>query len=70
MTRRPPHRNCPGCGRSDSDCDGCLPDFDPPRYCDSCGAWLATAVSPTGWTARCRRCGATRPQPRAAGSGS
>ena len=49
---------CRGCGRRD--CSGCLPELDPPRYCGRCGAWLATSVSPAGWTAKCRNCGTTR----------
>ena len=49
---------CRGCGRSD--CSGCLPELDPPRYCGRCGAWLATSVTPAGWTAKCRNCGISR----------
>ena len=52
-----PEVYCPGCGHRD--CSGCLPELDPPRYCAWCGAWLATAVTPAGWTARCRNCGTT-----------
>ncbi|MYH00478.1 MAG: hypothetical protein F4011_12420 [Acidimicrobiaceae bacterium] len=48
---------CPGCGRRG--CSGCLPELDPPRYCGRCGTWLATAVTPAGWTAKCRRCSMT-----------
>ncbi|MXZ52329.1 MAG: hypothetical protein F4Z34_03980 [Acidimicrobiaceae bacterium] len=53
-----PTRHCRGCGRLD--CAGCLPELDPPRYCGRCGAWLATSVTPAGWTARCRNCGTSR----------
>ncbi|MXZ97237.1 MAG: hypothetical protein F4Y99_15110 [Acidimicrobiaceae bacterium] len=50
--------HCGGCGHRD--CAGCLPELDPPRYCGSCGTWLATSVRPAGWTARCRNCGTSR----------
>ena len=50
--------HCRGCGRRD--CSGCLPELDPPRYCGRCGAWLATSVTPAGWTAKCRNCGISR----------
>ena len=42
-----PH--CPGCGSTD--CAGCLPDLDPPRYCADCGGWLAVRVTTQGWAA-------------------
>ncbi len=35
-------------------CPGCARPIDPPRYCPTCGGWLAVTVTPTGWTARCR----------------
>jgi hypothetical protein len=54
----PPH--CTGCGRPVADCDGaCARPSDPWHYCPACGTWLATQVTPTGWTATCRTCGAT-----------
>lgn len=52
-----PGAHCTGCGRLG--CGGCLPELDPPRYCGVCGAWLATTVTPAGWTAKCRNCGPT-----------
>ena len=30
---------------------------DPPRFCSDCGRKLAVQVLPTGFTARCVRCG-------------
>jgi hypothetical protein len=30
---------------------------DPPRFCTGCGRKLAVQVLPTGYTARCVRCG-------------
>jgi hypothetical protein len=48
--------HCPGCGRSSAECSGCLPALDPPRYCTTCGTWLAVRVSTGGWVARCRTC--------------
>ncbi|HET7490138.1 MAG TPA: hypothetical protein VFJ85_19600 [Acidimicrobiales bacterium] len=44
--------HCAGCGRSD--CAGCRPPYDPPRFCTECGRRLAVQVTPAGWTARCR----------------
>lgn len=62
--------HCTGCGRplvasvdvpgappghtGQDRCPGCARPIDPPRYCPACGRWLAVAVSPTGWRARCR----------------
>ncbi|MCU1379845.1 MAG: hypothetical protein JWN29_2828 [Acidimicrobiales bacterium] len=51
--------HCPGCGRPSEDCPGCLPAFDPPRYCADCGGWLAVRVSTGGWVARCKIHGET-----------
>jgi hypothetical protein len=48
---------CTGCGRRTDACGGCGRDADPWHYCPECGTWLATQVTPTGWTARCRGCG-------------
>jgi hypothetical protein len=50
--------HCPGCGATD--CAGCLPALDPPRYCIDCGGWLAVRVTTQGWVARCRSCGTER----------
>jgi hypothetical protein len=47
---------CAGCGAATTECQGCLPALDPPRYCTSCGTWLAVRVSTGGWVARCRSC--------------
>jgi len=52
--------HCPGCGRGAAECPGCLRPLDPPRYCTTCGGWLAVTVSPTGWVARCRTHGELR----------
>jgi hypothetical protein len=49
---------CPGCGRPRGDCPGCAGPSDPWRYCPSCGRWLAVQVTPAGWAATCRGCGA------------
>ncbi len=43
---------CSGCGRSADECAGCR-TLDPPHYCATCGRWMAVAVTPTGWVARC-----------------
>ena len=59
MTGPGPH--CPGCGRTE--CPGCLPRLDPPRYCPWCGTWLTVAVTPGRWAARCRRHGTLGPVP-------
>ena len=43
-----------------AECDGgCARPSDPWHYCPACGTWLATQVTPAGWTATCRTCGAT-----------
>lgn len=49
--------HCPGCGSSD--CTGCLPELDPPRYCTTCGGWLSVRVTTQGYAARCRTCDTT-----------
>lgn len=48
--------HCPGCGATE--CAGCLPELDPPRYCADCGGWLAVRVTTQGFATRCRSCGA------------
>ena len=50
---------CAGCGRPRADCDGCVDRSDPWHYCPACGRWLAVQVTPTGWAATCRGCGAS-----------
>ena len=50
-----PGDHCTGCGATD--CAGCLPALDPPRYCNVCGGWMAVRVTTGGWLARCRACG-------------
>ncbi|MEI2698493.1 MAG: hypothetical protein V9E94_09120 [Microthrixaceae bacterium] len=50
--------HCQGCGSTD--CEGCLPELDPPRYCAHCGAWVATQVTTKGWVSSCRRCDTRR----------
>ena len=52
--------HCAGCGAID--CAGCLPAFDPPRYCSMCGGWMAVRVTTGGWVARCRACDTERTQ--------
>jgi hypothetical protein len=49
---------CPGCGRPRADCAGCVAASDPWHHYPACGRWLAVQVTPTGWTATCRGCGA------------
>jgi hypothetical protein len=49
---------CAGCGRPAAECGGCTSPSDTWHYCPSCGRWLAVQVTPTGWTTRCRGCGA------------
>jgi hypothetical protein len=48
---------CTGCGEPLTACAGCGL-LDPPHYCATCGRWMAVAVSPRGWTARCPEHGA------------
>jgi hypothetical protein len=53
---------CDGCGRplAEGDHDRCRrrrAATDPPRFCVACGRKLVVQVLPTGWTARCVRCG-------------
>ena len=53
---------CDGCGKpaADSDharCKERRAHTDPPRFCTQCGRKLAVQVLPTGYTARCVRCG-------------
>jgi hypothetical protein len=50
---------CPGCGKPASACGGCAGASDPWHYCPACGRWLAVQVTPTGWSATCRGCGAS-----------
>ena len=40
-----------------------MPGLDPPRYCPQCGAWLAVAVTPGRWEARCHSHGTLGPVP-------
>ena len=49
MPGEPAH--CVGCGAPD--CDGCLPELDPPRHCPRCGRWVGVSVTPSGWRATC-----------------
>jgi len=49
---------CAGCGRPAGACGGCVRASDPWHYCPDCGRWLAVQVTPTGWAATCRGCGA------------
>ena len=50
---------CTACGRpvAAGGHDRCASPTDPPRYCTHCGRKLAVQVLPTGYTARCVRCG-------------
>jgi hypothetical protein len=53
---------CDGCGKPVSQgdharCRERRSHTDPPRYCTRCGRKLAVQVLPTGYTARCVRCG-------------
>ncbi len=52
-----PGTHCPGCGRPNDQCGGCLWEYDPPHYCPRCGTRLAVNVSPAGWKARCKQHG-------------
>jgi hypothetical protein len=47
---------CPGCGRPPGECAGCLPAYDPPRFCTMCGTRLRVQVTPAGYTTLCRSC--------------
>ncbi len=45
---------CPGCGRPVAECNGCLPEFDPPRFCPQCGKRMTVKVAPTAVYAVCK----------------
>lgn len=49
--------HCTGCGRAAGVCGGCGRPLDPPRHCPRCGTRLRVAVTPTGFSARCRHHG-------------
>ena len=49
--------HCVGCGRLTSECPGCQWEYDPPRFCATCGTRLAVSVTPAGWNARCKHHG-------------
>ena len=40
--------HCSGCGRPSSECEGCGPELDPPRFCAECGRRLTVQVTPAG----------------------
>jgi hypothetical protein len=53
---------CDACGKpadegDHSRCADRRAHTDPPRFCTQCGRKLAVQVLPTGYTARCVRCG-------------
>jgi Aminotransferase class I and II len=53
---------CDGCGSPIAEgdhfrCRARRAATDPPRFCTSCGRKLVVQVLPTGWKARCVRCG-------------
>jgi hypothetical protein len=49
---------CPGCGRAAGECSGdCKRELDPPRFCPGCGKKLFAQVTPTGYSARCKKHG-------------
>jgi hypothetical protein len=53
---------CDACGKpanegDHSRCKARRAHTDPPRFCTQCGRKLAVQVLPTGYTARCVRCG-------------
>ena len=53
---------CEGCGRDAAEgdharCRARRAATDPPRWCVACGRKLVVQVLPTGWTARCVKCG-------------
>lgn len=48
-----PPAHCDGCGQPTGECPGCRWQYDPPRYCPTCGTRLAVIVTPTGHRARC-----------------
>ena len=50
-----------------TECAGCGPELDPPRFCSACGKRLTVQVTPAGWTSRCNRCGEVT-EPQQAGS--
>jgi hypothetical protein len=55
-------RYCDGCGGPAASgdharCRERRTATDPPRFCTACGRKLAVQVLPTGYTARCVRCG-------------
>ncbi|MGI8773391.1 MAG: hypothetical protein ACR2KQ_00050 [Actinomycetota bacterium] len=52
----PPY--CTGCGAPRTECAGnCRRELDPPRFCPECGKRLFGQVTPTGYSARCKRHG-------------
>ncbi|HEU5150700.1 MAG TPA: hypothetical protein VFU19_09395 [Iamia sp.] len=47
--------HCDGCGRPSAECPGCRQrEYDPPRFCPTCGLRLAVVVSPAGHRSRCK----------------
>jgi RNase P subunit RPR2 len=53
---------CDGCGLPLAEgeherCRARRQATDPPRFCSECGRKLVVQVLPTGYTARCVRCG-------------
>jgi predicted amidophosphoribosyltransferase len=49
--------HCTGCGKTSTECPGCVRALDPPRFCPECGRRMTVNVIPTGWVARCRDSG-------------
>lgn len=46
--------HCTGCGRAVAECDGCLRELDPPRFCPTCGSRLVVLITPGSFDLRCR----------------
>ncbi len=64
---------CPACGQGSPGGvphEACAPRLalDPPRYCTRCARTLDVQVTPTGYSATCRRCDGVHPARRGAGA--
>lgn len=65
---------CVHCGHdlAEADHDGCRnarTALEPPRFCAACARRMIVQITPSGWTARCSRHGATTAQQDGAPTG-